>query len=390
MFPELLLFLLLPLAALSGWWIGRRSQTARTEAAGPEIPSDYLKGLNYLLNEQPDKAIEVFIQLLEVDSETVETHLALGSLFRRRGEVDRAIRIHQNLIARPTLHHEQRAQALFELGQDYMRAGLFDRAETLFGELIDSGPHTEIALHQLIDIYQQEKDWHKAIEMTQKLEAKTNKSSGPVIAQYYCELAEQEIRQGESTKALKLLRRAMTADRDCVRVSLIEGMSEKNAGNYKAAIKAFHRVEQQDADFLPEVITPLLECYSALGRAEEVFDYLHQVLARHGGISMMLVLADLLRKQEGDEKAADFITEFLRKRPSVRGMDRLIEINLQRSHDTARDNLQVLKDVTSQLLSNKPIYKCNACGFNGKTLHWQCPGCKNWNSMKPIHGVEGE
>ena len=190
------LFLLLPLAVLSGWWIGRKSVIKSHVGSPIGIPSDYLKGLNFLLNEQPDKAIEIFIQLLEVNTDTVETHLALGSLFRRRGEVDRAIRIHQNLIARPTLNQEQRAQALYDLGQDYMRAGLFDRAETLFSELIDSGPHTESALRQLIDIYQQEKDWAKAIETARRVELKTGTKLSGLIAHYYCEQAENMMKQG--------------------------------------------------------------------------------------------------------------------------------------------------------------------------------------------------
>ena len=127
-----LLWLLLPVAALSGWWVASRRSLARSYGRrATDFSSDYFEGLNYLLNEQPDKAIEVFIRMVEVDSETVDTHFALGNLFRRRGEVDRAIRIHQNLIARPTLSREQRTQALFELGADYMRAGVFDRAESL-------------------------------------------------------------------------------------------------------------------------------------------------------------------------------------------------------------------------------------------------------------------
>ncbi|NNF96569.1 MAG: tetratricopeptide repeat protein, partial [Halobacteria archaeon] len=185
-----ILFFLLPIAALSGWWLGRRSKARRQEESSLELPSSYLRGLNYLLNEQQDKAIDLFIQLLDVDNDTVETHLALGSLFRRRGEVDRAIRIHQNLIARPTLSKEQRMQALFELGQDYMRAGLLDRAETLLGELIGNEPHTVAALQHLLDIYQQEKDWDKAIQIAQRLESRTGQSKRNLIAQYYCEKAD--------------------------------------------------------------------------------------------------------------------------------------------------------------------------------------------------------
>ena len=385
-----LLFLLLPLAVYSGWRVGRKQTPQLKDKTLFEIPPDYLKGLNYLLNEQPDKAIEVFIQMLEVDSETVETHLALGSLFRRRGEVDRAIRIHQNLIARPTLTHSQRTQALYELGEDYMRAGLLDRAEALFKELIDASPHSEIALRQLIDIYQQEKDWDKAIDMARLLGSKSGENMQSTIAQYYCEMAEAAFHQGESGVAQKWLKKALASDRNCVRASLLEGQNEQRSGNDKAALKAYLRIEQQDSDYLPEVVSPLLECYRSLGRMNEAKEYLNQLIKQYGSITIMLKLAELVQKEDGDDVAIEFITEYLRHRPSVRGMDRLINLNLSHVKDSVRDKLLVLKEVTSQLLVNKPVYKCRSCGFSGKSMHWQCPGCRQWNTVKPIQGVEGE
>ncbi|MFO7603338.1 MAG: lipopolysaccharide assembly protein LapB [Gammaproteobacteria bacterium] len=385
-----LLFLLLPLAVYSGWRAGRKQPPVSKEKSLCEIPADYLKGLNYLLNEQPDKAIEVFIQMLEVDSETVETHLALGSLFRRRGEVDRAIRIHQNLIARPTLTQSQRTQALYELGEDYMRAGLLDRAEALFKELIDSAPQSVVALRQLIDIYQQEKDWDKAIDMARLLAMRTGEDMQSIIAQFYCEMAEAAFQRGETGSAQKWLKRALASDRSCVRASMLEGQNEQRNGNDKAALKAYLRIEQQDADYLPEVITQILECYQALGRMGEAKLYLRQLIRNYGSITIMLALAELVQKEDGDEAAIEFITNHLHQRPSVRGMDRLINLNLAHVKDTVRDKLLVLKEVTSQLLVNKPVYKCRGCGFSGKSMHWQCPSCRQWNTVKPIQGVEGE
>src|SRR5436190_18436361 len=182
-----LLWLLLPLAFLSGWFAARL-EARRQAGRSFDLPSAYFKGLNFLLNEQPDKAIEIFIQVLEVNSETVETHLALGNLFRRRGEVERAIRIHQNLIARPTLNREQRTYALLELGQDYFKAGLFDRAENLFLELAEVRAHSEQALRLLLNIYQQEKEWDKAIQTGRRFARVSGKRMDDVIAQYYCEL----------------------------------------------------------------------------------------------------------------------------------------------------------------------------------------------------------
>ncbi|MEO5702717.1 MAG: lipopolysaccharide assembly protein LapB [Gammaproteobacteria bacterium] len=383
------LLLLLPVAAASGWWLARR-QMRREAHNDSDLSSNYFKGLNYLLNEQPDKAIEVFIRMLEVDSETVETHLALGNLFRRRGEVDRAIRIHQNLIARPTLNRQQRTQALLELGQDYMRAGLLDRAETLFQELIDMNDHTEPALRHLVDIYQQEKDWDKAIIAIQKLESQTGIFKAPVIAHYHCELADQALHNNNPGLARREVKYALECDRNCVRASLIVAGIAMAKGDYHAAIRDFKNVQCQDANFLPEVIAPLVKCYKNLGLTQEMVDYLKQMLLKHNSITLMLTLAELLREQHGDQEAALFITEQLRKRPSVRGLDRLIELNLTHFEGGAREHLLILKDLIVKLLEGKPVYKCNNCGFTGKAMHWQCPGCKNWSSIKPIQGVEGE
>lgn len=388
--PFELLFLLLPVAAFSGWLIGRRGGGRDQDAGCPEIPADYYKGLNFLLNEQQDKAIEVFTQMLEVDSNQVEIHLALGNMFRRRGEVDRAIRIHQNLIARPMLDAEQKFAALYALGQDYMRAGVFDRAESLFRELVENKVHTRPALELLLDIYQQEKDWERAIQSARRLEGVTGEKRSGMIAQFYCEQAEQSLAAGEPGAARKILRRALSADRACARASLIEGRLELDAGNHKAAIRAFRRLEEQDPDYLPEIIEPIGEAYRGLGRPAELREYLGQLLARHAAISIMLALVDLIRSEEGDTRAAEFATEYLRRRPSVRGMDRLIELNLLQSEGAARTNLQILKEVTAQMLRDKPVYKCGNCGFTGKAIHWQCPSCRHWNTVKPIQGVEGE
>jgi len=385
-----LLLLLLPVAALSGWMVARRSVPRGSRQSTADLSSNYFKGLNYLLNEQPDKAIEVFIKMLEVDSETVETHLALGNLFRRRGEVDRAIRIHQNIIARPTLSRQQRTQALFELGIDYMRAGLLDRAESLFQELTEINEHTEAALYQLIDIYQQEKDWDKAIAAVRKLEEVTGKRKEAIIAHYYCELAEEAGQEGNREQGMQMIKQALASDKNCVRASILQGDIEREAGDYKAAIRAYKRVEQQGPDYLAEVIEPLVFCHRRLGTLAELIEYLRQVLRSHGGITAMLTLAELIQQQNGDRAAVEFITGQLRARPSVRGLDRLIELSLANSQGEARDNLLIIQDLTNNLLEGRPGYRCNNCGFTGKSMHWQCPGCKQWNTVKPVQGVVGE
>jgi lipopolysaccharide assembly protein B len=385
-----LFWFLLPVAAGSGWWLAHRHYERSLIRRPHGMHPEYLKGLNYVLNEQPDKAIEVFIRLLEVDSETVETHLALGNLFRRRGEVDRAIRIHQNLIARPTLNRDQRALALLELGLDYMRSGLLDRAESLFKELIDIGVYPAQAFRELLEIYQQEKDWDNCINTARRLESASGESQADVIAQFYCEKADELRGQGQFKSAAESVRRALGIAPDCVRASLIEAELAIANGKLRHAVRAYRRIEKQDPEYLPEVVAPLLDCYRQLDRIDEGIAWLRKMVDRHGGITAILTLTDLIAQYDGEDAAAEFITSELRKRPSVRGLERLLEYTLAHAGGQTRESLITIRELTGKLLEDRPVYQCTHCGFVGKSLHWLCPGCKHWNTVKPIYGVEGE
>lgn len=382
-----LLWLLLPIAAASGWLLAKRD-ARRIAATAPSLSHDYFSGLNYLLNEQPDKAIECFVRVLEVDSDTVEIHLALGNLFRQRGEVDRAIRIHQNLIARSTLNTTQRAQALLELTQDYTRAGLLDRAESLCQELIEMKEHTGRALALLSDIYQQEKEWERAIEVTRRLQLETDQPMDNVIAQFYCEQAEQLRDKGDKTAALSLLKQALAADADCVRASMLQGEIAVAAGDCKGAIRAFQTIERQDPAYLPEVIPALIRCYTERDDSKELFDYLQAVWTRHAQITVLLAMADLFEQHQGETEALGFLAQQLRHRTSLRGVLRMIDMNS--GADTTGEKLLIARHSIEALLNERPKYQCVRCGFAGKSLHWRCPGCKCWNTVKPIAGIEGE
>ena len=391
MAPFDFLWFLLPLAAASGWLVGHYGKRSReSAAAADDLRSNYFKGINYLLNEQPDKAIEAFIKVLEVDSETVETHLALGNLYRRRGEVDRAIRIHQNLIARPGLESEQRSESLLELGHDYLSAGLLDRAENLLQELADSGGYRVQALRQLIDIYEQEKDWNKAIDSAHLLEKATGNQLGPVVAHYQCELAERTREAGDGQGALELVQKALATHDACVRASILEGDILADLDQHEKAIRAYQRVEAQDADYLPETIGRMQSCYRALNRSQDMDAYLNELMESYGWITPMLALADLKRERDGAECAIEFISEQLGRRTSVRGLDRLLELEQESADAEKGAHVSILRKLTGELLSDRPVYRCLHCGFPAKLLHWQCPSCKHWNTVKLIQGVEGE
>ncbi len=385
-----LLFLLLPVAALSGWFAGRRGSARHTGRKVSRLSTTYFRGLNYLLNEQPDKAIEVFLKIAEVDKQTVETHFALGNLFRRRGEVDRAIRVHQNLIARSGLTEEQKTQAVLELGEDYMRAGLLDRAETLFTDLVRLDASAPQALKHLIAIYQQERDWPKAIEHAMRFEAATGERMGPIVAQFHCECAEQSRQRGDPAAARASLIQAFESEPNCVRAGIIEGEIEASCGNDQAAIRAFERVARHDPEMLPEILEPLIAACERRDELHRARAFLSEMMERHPGVSPLLALTRLLEREQGRDAAVDFLVRHLRQRPNVRGQGALIDLSMAGGTPPERDVLQVLKQLTDQLVAGSAAYRCGRCGFGARSHHWQCPSCKNWNSVKPIHGPIGE
>lgn len=384
------LFALLPVASLSGWYLGRKGRDFGLPDLSNKLHSDYFLGLNYLINEEPDKAVDIFIRLVEVDSDTVETHLALGSLFRRRGEVDRAIRIHQNIIARPALAKNQRIQAMQSLGLDYLRAGVLDRAENIFQELISVGADPKQNFAHLLNIYQQQKNWDAAINTAQKLEALIGKSKKKNIAHYYCELAEIAMQKNDLETAKKLLKKAVSIDKTNARTSLLFGKIAMKKQDYKSALKYYEQIKSQDPDYLSEAILPLIECYGYLNNESGLVKYLHGCLKEHPRVSIVLALAEIIQRAEGGKTAIEFIARHIQANSSLRGLERLIDLYLSNSTGDTRDKLVLLHDLVKQLLKDKPAYLCNGCGYTGNTLLWCCPGCKQWSSLRPIHGLEGD
>lgn len=383
------LFLLLPLAALSGWLIGRRRR--RTPKTGSEdcnsLSKDYFKGLNYLLNDQSDKALEVFVQMSEFDSDTVELHFALASLFSRRGEVDRAIRIHQNLIARPMLASYDRNRALYELALDYMRAGLLDRAENLFTELSDDTEFGQQSRRQLLDVYQQEKDWDRAIQIARRLDHIKGQPLAPILAHFYCEQAELLLAGGDSSQAMKLVKRAFNEDRDSVRATLLEARLHLLNQNPRAAIKSLKRVEKQNKNYLSLIIGPLQQAYEQMDKLEQYVAYLKE-FPEQGSSSALLSLSEQVARREGEQEALALLGRSLQQHSSLRLLERQLE--LKSKHGPDNSWLVQAHDILHNFLADKPVFLCDGCGYHSKTMLWQCPSCKQWDRIKPIHGIEGE
>lgn len=380
-----LVLLLLPLAAASGWYV--RGRLRLPEENPPVVHPDYLRGISHLVNDDADKAIEVFMRLLEVDNETVETHLALGNLFRRQGEVDRALRVHQNLVARPNLQAVHRNQARYELAQDYLRAGVLDRAEDLFRELVDQGMYLDRALAGLVSIYEAERDWGQAIETTRRLESARGHTLRPVIAQYQCELAEEARTAKDPAAALAHLKTARGEYRECVRASLLRGAIEEAAGDHGAAIKCYRQVARQDIDFVTEVLAPLERCFLALDDAAGYRRFLDDVIARYDGAAPQVALARLLQRQGDIDAGIAALANYLQATPNWIGFYHLLDITRSGSTTGLSGPLDSLRESLRQIIHNQPLYHCGHCGFAGRYLHWQCPSCKQWNSMAPVRDL---
>ncbi|MEE4244503.1 MAG: lipopolysaccharide assembly protein LapB [Kangiellaceae bacterium] len=381
---------LLPIASLSGYWLGRKSQQGNNRKSQGTLSRQYFDGLNFLLNEQPDKAIDTFIQMLEVDSETIETHLALGNLYRKHGELDRAIRLHQNLIARPTLPPGVRKLSLMELGLDYMGAGLLDRAESIFNELLLEPKHKAASLQQLMLIYQQTKDWQKAVKVAEQLQSVDNINHAPEIANFYCELAEQQISSKQAKLAYQSLKRAVQIDPNCVRANIIRGQLALDDNQPKRALKYYRELAKQNPAFLAEVLLPLQRTFSELKSDKGYQEFLHNNVRNGAGISVALAYAEIIRVKDGDKQAAAYIASRLEQQPSLKGLLRLIELHLEHAQASARPSLEILYKIINRSFEQKPKYRCDSCGFSGKQLFWQCPSCKSWGAVKPILGLEGE
>jgi len=375
--------LLLPSAALLGWVIGRRGGEPHSDSQVSKLSTTYFRGLNYLLNEQPDKAIELFLHIAELDKETFETQVALGHLFRRRGEVDRAIRLHQALVQRSDLSDAQKVQAMLALGEDYMRSGLLDRAETVFSDLAKIDQRAPQALRHLIGIYQAERDWPKAIENATRYEAATGEPMGKLIGQFECELAERLRGNGDIEGARAAVARAYQADSASVRAGMIEGRIDLDAGNDGSAIRAFERAARHDADYLPEILPPLLAAYARVGDNSGARAFLSEMSEHYRGISPVLALARLVENEDGVSAARAYLAQQLKDRPSVRGEAALIDLTLAEQADPTA-TLQDLKHITDQLLVRNPSYRCTRCGFGARSHHWQCPSCKEWATVKPL------
>jgi lipopolysaccharide biosynthesis regulator YciM len=366
-------------------WMAARIDIKQIVSESRALPRSYFKGLNFLLNEQPDKAIEAFIEVVKVDPETIELHFALGSLFRRRGEYDRAIRMHQNLLERADLGPEQKLQAQVELGQDYLKAGILDRAEEVFSKLESSSQAINARRH-LLEIYEQEKDWPRAIEMTKQVETDPR-----ALAQYLCELAASAAAQSRPEVARRHLEAALEENRKCVRASLQLGDLDRGQNQLDKAIEQWKRVESQNPAYLALVAQRLVEAYRDLGRAEEGITLLADYLERYPSLDLLDTVFQQTLEAKGPEQAYALVRDELKRNPTLLGLDRLLEAQIiaAGSPDKRRD-LELVRNLVHGHTRRLARYRCETCGFKARQFHWRCPACGGWETYPPRRTEEFE
>ncbi len=378
------LWWLLPIPALffALGWIAARIDIKHLLRESRALPLSYFRGLNFLLNEQPDKAIESFIEVVKVDPQTIDLHFALGNLFRRQGEIDRAIRMHQNLLDRPDLPADKRQTAVFELAQDFHRAGLLDRAEEMFSKL-DGGPFEHQALGFLLQIFEQEKDWLKAISATKRMEALAKRPYFKEIAHYYCELAHNALLRSQFDDARAHMDQALAEYKLCTRATILLGDLEAQRGDHGAAIQAWQRIESQNPAFLGLVADRLADAYRRVSDVEQGIRVLKSYQDQYPSLDLLNALFNQILAHDGAADAALLIKDELGRNPTLLGLDKLLEAQLMAAPADRRHDLELVKGLVGQHIKRLGLYRCEQCGFRARQYYWRCPGCGKWETYSP-------
>jgi len=383
-------WLLVAAAAGAGWLAGHWRFADVTRGTGSVDGDDLRERLQFLFTNYSDEAIESFVQGLPVNRNTVGMHFSIGTHFRNKGEVDRAILIHQNLLARPELPVRYSSQVTYELALDYLAAGLLDRAESLFHELMGSKDYARQSARQLIELYQQEREWEKARQVAATL---SNGESDPVLrkqlAYLSCELANQALQHDDFFQARQRLKEALEQDRTCVRATLLMALLQHKQHSLRDARATLLKVYDQNPAFGPEAIERLMRLAGEEGIQIRLTKRLRKLYENWPSTSLLLALTTCVEKSQGRPAAIEFLRFELENRPSLKGLLRLIELAGYEKGMTT-DEARLVSRMGEMILRNKPVYRCIRCGFSGRQLHWLCPSCKSWETVQPIQGVEGE
>lgn len=363
-------------------WLAARVDMRQVVRESRAVPASYFKGLNHLLNEQPDRAIEAFVEVARLDPDTLELHFALGALFRRRGELERAIRIHQNLVDRADLKQDQRLKALNELGEDFLKAGLLDRAEAIFKRL-QTGPHALDALRRLLDIHVLGKDWEQAIVTARRLEKMGASVSNAEIAHYHCELAQQALLRQDAEAARAQIEAALAIYPRSARAYQLKGDLAAQLGDDRGAIAAWRALETENPAYLPLVAERLMRAYTRLDQTEAGMALLRAYHALHPTSDLFEPLFQITAERQGWAAAVELAGEALRRTPSLRVVDDYLQARTAAAGEETELELRIAQDVVHRQANRLAYYRCARCGFRARQHFWQCPACAAWDSLPP-------
>ena len=386
-----LLFLLLPVAAGYGWFMGRNSIKQKDQSEKQDLSIKYSTGLNYLLSNQQDKAIDHLIEALKVENDTVEAHFALANLFRRRGELDRALKVHEHLVRHANLPNKEKQQAVYELGKDFLSAGLYDRAEKMFIKSLKSKDYECKALTYLMQIYQSTKDWQQGIAFRKVIVKTKDKKLLHALANFYCELATLALEKDDFIQVLELLENALTYDKNSCRANWLMAKIYENHQQYNEAAKCYLDIYQQDKDFFQDVIDKMHFCYQQLSAEDEFYTFIKKVYEETASTSALIKYVTFIETSKGKIKAKEYMLMALKKRPTIRGFKHFVKMQINEAEQQQQhENLAVITELISAYLQVKPRYSCRTCGFDTSTHYWACPSCHDWEQIKPVRGLEGE
>jgi lipopolysaccharide biosynthesis regulator YciM len=369
---------LLFLAAGLGYVFARFGDSDEEEEAEQSARASFLSGFRYLLNEESDRAVDVFTGAGDLSDEAVETQLALGTLFRRRGEVDRAIRLHQNLVGRQPSSVAQREAASFALGEDYLSAGLFDRAEELFVRLRDSQVHGVEALRRLLRICEVTSDWDRAVDLCAELNRTGSGGVNPAqLAHYYCELAEVALRDKAPDVAIQMLTQAQSIEPGKARTALIRADLDSDAGRSAQAISDLKELGMAKPALIGEILPRLL---GLPGGQALVASAIAALAATPDGLRG-IALGVLRDSRVTDPLVTQYLVIFLARQPALAG---LLATDDQESSGQRLARVERLRPLLQKLLNANARFQCGNCGYGSDAMHWQCPGCRSWDSNRPV------
>lgn len=379
MFESLAAWLVLPLGIAFGWYLRGRGTDTESYAHLPS--ADAMAGMAHLVNDDPDQAVAALLRATELDSQAIELHLTLGTLFRKRGEVDRALRVHEALAERGQLKPEQRERTRHELALDYLKAGITDRAEALFEQLSQQGLYVTSALESQISIHEQSHEWRHAIDTSRRLQAVAAVPRQVMTAQYYCELAEESLRAKDLAEALRLSRRSLEEDQGCVRGNLLQGRILEQTGDLQGAIKVLKRVPEQDLRFMPETIGPLMRCSRAAGELPAFLDFLRELDTEISVNASVQAQAQLM--VDAGMNPTRLLAEAFAANPSWGLLEQLLQTLEPPDDEAMAQAIETLRNALGTAAAARARYRCTSCGLAPGLLFWQCPSCKQWATVVP-------